>query len=86
MDLKELSLLFVQRDVQSLYNETKRFKSLKADIDLWFKNYNKKFTDSQINKATYSDPIRKPYNEKFKEYEDLMLRSRMADYYLEQLS
>tara|TARA_B110000503_G_C6797240_1_gene269627 strand:+ start:220 stop:483 length:264 start_codon:yes stop_codon:yes gene_type:complete len=60
-------------------------KVQKMNIDEWFTVFGNTYSNSVLMKASYDSDIRRPYNEKFEEYEILMADYRSCNYYLELL-
>lgn len=86
ISIKELAVTYAMKDSASLRNIFKGLEHLKENIDIWFTNYNNSYSNSVMMKASYESAIRQPYNEKFKEYEELMMSYRLCKYYIEELS
>ena len=83
--IKGYSILYALKEKEKL---KKIFKSLfeqKKVIDDWFTDFGNSYSNSVLSKAGYYSDIRKPYNEKFDEYEILMREYRTVNYYLELL-
>lgn len=83
MTEKELATLYAYKDINALNKILTELKQKKDDIDAWFTEFGKKHSNSVLSKAKYDSPIRKPYNDKFDEYEQLMKQFRLCNYYME---
>ena len=86
IETKELTILYATKDYEALRKNFNELQKLKENIDKWFTAFNNSYSNSVLSKASYESPIRKPYNEKFDEYERLMKSFRLCNYYLEELS
>ena len=84
--IKEYSILYALKEKGKLKTIFKDLTEQKKVIDDWFTDFGNKYSNSVLSKAPYYSDIRKPYNEKFDEYEDLMLKYRSVSYYLELLN
>lgn len=84
--IKEYSILYALKEKDKLKTIFESLTEQKKVIDDWFTNFGKKYSNSVLMKASYNSDIRKPYNDKFVEYEDLMLKYRSVSYYLELLN
>lgn len=78
-----LSFLFGLKEKDQIENIAKDLNEQLKEIDKWFISFNKKYSNSIMTKATYDDPIRKPYNDMFDKYEKVVEQYRLANYYLE---
>lgn len=85
MTMTELSVLFKLKDYDELYGAYVLLKERKNEISDWFTEYLEKYSSAVFSKAEYNDPIKKPYNEMWKEYEENIKQYRMCEYYLESL-
>lgn len=79
----ELSLMYKVKDKKKLKQKLRELECEKNSISNWFINYNKKYSNSVLLKADYDSDIRKPYNEKWVEYERNIELYRVCCYYLE---
>jgi hypothetical protein len=84
--IKEYSILYALKEKEKLQVIFEDLVKQKIDIDQWFVDFGNKYSNSVLSKAPYESVIRKPYNEKFDEYEELMLKYRSVNYYLELLN
>jgi hypothetical protein len=83
--VNEIATLYALKDKEQL---REIFYELQLHIDNlnnWFDGYIKSFSDSEWSNAPFNSDIRKPYNEKFDQYEDFLKLFRVARYYLEKL-
>jgi hypothetical protein len=80
------SILYALKEKEKLKEIFKSLSEQKKVIDDWFTDFGNSYSNSVLSKAGYYSDIRKPYNEKFDEYEDLMLKYRSVSYYLELLN
>lgn len=83
--IKEYSILYALKEKGKLKEIFKSLSEQKKVIDDWFTDFGNKYSNSVLMKASYDSEIRKPYNEKFDEYELLMREYRAVNYYLELL-
>ena len=84
--IKELAILYAMKDYSALKNTFEELQQIKKEIDDWFTNFGLTYSNSVLMKSSYESPIRKPYNEKFDEFEIVMKTYRLCNYYLEELS
>ena len=83
--IKDYSILYALKEKDKLKEIFKSLSEQKKVIDDWFTDFGYKYSNSVLSKAPYESAIRKPYNDKFDEYEELMLKYRTVSYYLELL-
>lgn len=81
----ELVVLYKMKDKTNLAKHLVRFEFEIADLNHWFNEYLDSYTNAVMMDATYESEIRKPYNEKYEQYEHSIELARMCKYYLEKL-
>jgi len=81
--INQYAILYAMKERDKLSVILDKLIQQKKVIDDWFTDFGNRYTNSVLMKASYDNPVRKPYNDKFDEYEILMREYRTVSYYLE---